>query len=146
MGVTASAVCDIVAYGLWHHIGELVDMYHPAILIGKDALNAIARVSYNGNIIVVADKTCAECKRAGRLTDRRGIEFPIDCHTGCSEILNSVPVYMADRLGEIRNTDFLLLYFTDESKEKTALVIQDYIRGGKPKGEFTRGLLYRGVE
>lgn len=91
-------------------------------------------------------KTCAECKRTGRLTDRRGIEFPIDCHTGCSEILNSVPVYMADRLGEIRNTDFLLLYFTDESKEKTALVIQDYIKGGKPKGEFTRGLFYRGVE
>ena len=91
-------------------------------------------------------KTCAECKRTGRLTDRRGIEFPIDCHTGCSEILNSVPVYMADRLGEIRNMDFLLLYFTDESREKTALVIQDYIRGGKPKGEFTRGLFYRGVE
>ena len=53
---------------------------------------------------------------------------------------------MADRLGEIRNTDFLLLYFTDESKEKTALVIQDYVKGGKPKGEFTRGLFYRGVE
>ena len=92
-------------------------------------------------------KSCAECKQTGKLVDRKGIEFPIDCHSGCSEILNSVPVYMADRLSEIRNMDFILLYFTDESSEKTALVINDYIKGSKkPHGEFTRGLLYRGVE
>ena len=92
-------------------------------------------------------KFCSECNHTGKLTDRRGIDFPIDCHSGCSEILNSVPVYMADRLSEIRNMDFMLLYFTDESREKTALVIQDYIKGTKkPHGEFTRGLLYRGVE
>lgn len=91
-------------------------------------------------------KSCADCKQTGKLIDRKGIVFPIDCRSGCSEILNSVPVYMADRLGEIRNMDFILLYFTDENKEKTSLVIQDYIKGGKPHGEFTRGLLYRGVE
>ena len=92
-------------------------------------------------------KTCAECKRTGKLIDRKGIEFPIDCRSGCSEIFNSVPVYMADRLGEIRNMDFSLLYFTDESREKAAEIIHDYIKGTKkPHGEFTRGLLYRGVE
>lgn len=92
-------------------------------------------------------KSCTECRRSGKLTDRRGIDFPIDCRSGCSEILNSVPVYMADRLSEIRNMDFMLLYFTDENKEKTSLVIHDYIKGSKkPHGEFTRGLLYRGVE
>lgn len=91
-------------------------------------------------------KSCADCKQTGKLIDRKGIVFPIDCRSGCSEILNSVPVYMADRLGEIRNMDFILLYFTDENKEKTSLVIQDYIKGGKPHGAFTRGLLYRGVE
>lgn len=92
-------------------------------------------------------KICTDCKQTGKLVDRRGIEFPIDCHSGCSEILNSVPVYMADRLSEIRNMDFMLLYFTDESREKITLVIQDYIKGSKkPHGEFTRGLLYRGVE
>ena len=91
-------------------------------------------------------KTCAECKRTGKLIDRKGIEFPIDCHSGTSEILNSVPLYMADRLAEIRNMDFMLLYFTTENKEQTAEIIHDYVKGGKPKGEFTRGLLYRGVE
>ncbi|MBP9988664.1 MAG: U32 family peptidase [Ruminococcus sp.] len=91
-------------------------------------------------------KTCAECKRTGRLIDRRGVEFPIDCYSGTSEILNSVPVYMADRLSEIRNMDFMLLFFTNETKEETEKIIHDYISSGKPHGEFTRGLLYRGVE
>lgn len=91
-------------------------------------------------------KTCAECKRTGKLIDRKGIEFPIDCHSGASEILNSVPMYMADRLAEIRNMDFMLLYFTTENNEQISDIIHDYVKGGKPKGEFTRGLLYRGVE
>ena len=53
---------------------------------------------------------------------------------------------MADRLGEIKNADFLLLYFTDESKEEAQKIIIAYKIGKKPDGEFTRGLLYRGVE
>lgn len=91
-------------------------------------------------------KTCAECRRTGRLIDRRGVEFPIDCHSGASEILNSVPVYMADRLTEIRNMDFMLLYFTDESKEKCSEIVSAYVKSAKPHGDFTRGLIYRGVE
>lgn len=91
-------------------------------------------------------KTCAECGKTGRLIDRRGVEFPIECRTGASEILNSVPVYMADRLSEIRNMDFMLLYFTTETKAECAEVINAYVKSAKPRGEFTRGLLYRGVE
>lgn len=91
-------------------------------------------------------KDCSQCRRTGKLIDRKGIEFPIDCRSGCNEILNSVPVFMADKLSEIRNMDFLLLYFTTEDKENTASVIQAYIKGSKPQGEFTRGLFYRGVE
>jgi putative protease len=91
-------------------------------------------------------KTCKDCKRNGKLVDRKGIEFPIECRMGVNDILNSVPVYMADRLTEIRNMDFMLLYFTKEDKETCAEVISPYIRSGKAKGDFTRGLLYRGVE
>ena len=91
-------------------------------------------------------KTCADCRRTGKLIDRRGVEFPIDCHSGASEILNSVPVYLADRLSEIRNMDFMLLYFTDETKEKCSEIVSDYVKSAKPRGEFTRGLIYRGVE
>ncbi len=91
-------------------------------------------------------KTCGECKQNGTLTDRKNTVFSIDCSSGCSEILNSRPVYMADRLPEIRNVDFIFLYFTDESKQEAENIIKQYISGGKPQGEFTRGLLYRGVE
>ncbi len=91
-------------------------------------------------------KDCKECKQNGILTDRKNTVFSIDCSSGCSEILNSRPVYMADRLSEIKNVDFIFLYFTDESKEEAENIINQYVNGGKPQGEFTRGLLYRGVE
>ena len=44
------------------------------------------------------------------------------------------------------NASLPLVYFTDESKTCAAEIISDYIHSGKPKGEFTRGLFYRGVE
>ncbi len=91
-------------------------------------------------------KSCGECKQTGTLTDRKNTVFTVDCSSGMSEILNSRPVYMADRLDEIKNCDFILLYFTDESKQQAQNIIKQYISGGKPQGEFTRGLLYRGVE
>lgn len=91
-------------------------------------------------------KSCAECKKRGKLTDRKDVVFPIECDGICSEILNSRPIYMADRLKEIKNVDFLLLYFTNESKEETQKIINEYKNSHKPDGEFTRGLLYRGVE
>ncbi|MBQ8228867.1 MAG: U32 family peptidase [Clostridia bacterium] len=91
-------------------------------------------------------KSCGECKQTGTITDRKNTVFTIDCSSGMSEILNSRPVYMADRLNEIKNTDFILLYFTDESKQQAQNIIKQYLSGGKPQGEFTRGLLYRGVE
>ena len=91
-------------------------------------------------------KSCGECNQTGTLTDRKNTVFTIDCSSGMSEILNSRPVYMADRLNEIKNVDFILLYFTDESKQQAQNIIRQYLLGGKPQGEFTRGLLYRGVE
>lgn len=91
-------------------------------------------------------KTCAECKRQSRLIDRKGKSFPVLCAGGCSEIFNSVPVYMADRMGEIQNADFVLLTFTTETKSEIKQILEAYQKGLPPRGEFTRGLLYRGVE
>lgn len=75
-----------------------------------------------------------------------GIDFPIVCENGCAEVLNSRPLYMADRLAEMKNMDFLTLYFTTETKSECEEVIRAYAKGSAPKGEFTRGLYYRGVE
>lgn len=91
-------------------------------------------------------KTCDKCKSNSYLTDRMGVKFPVVCSNGCSEVLNSRPIYLADRLGEIENVDFITLYFTKESKSEVENVIRQYKSGEKPTGEFTRGLYYRGVE
>ncbi len=90
--------------------------------------------------------SCKECGGKSVLTDRMGIDFPVRCGFGCSEVLNSRPIYLADRLQEIKNTDYLLLCFTDESKEECQRILDAYRRGEAPAGEFTRGLYYRGVE
>ncbi len=98
------------------------------------------------NCPVKNGKSCRECGRKSSLTDRKGISFPVLCENGFSEIFNSRPTYMADRLAEIRNVDFHLLDFTTESKAECARVLTAYSAGASPAGEYTRGLFYRGVE
>ncbi len=91
---------------------------------------------------------CARCGGKRHLTDRLGVEFPVVCGDGYSQVLNSRPIYMADRLGETAFVDFNLLWFTDESPEECASVANKYIsRAPAPDvKDFTRGLYYRGVE
>lgn len=91
-------------------------------------------------------KTCGECKRNSEITDRKGISFPVRCFMGYSEILNSRPVFMADRMKEIPPCDILFFNFTTESKFEVENILRAYRNKEKPIGEFTRGLLYRGVE
>ena len=98
------------------------------------------------NCPVKNGKTCAECKRQSEITDRKGISFPIRCQMGYSEILNSRPIYMADRMGEIPECDIFFFNFTTESKSQVMEIMNCYYNEEKPTGEFTRGLLYRGVE
>lgn len=97
------------------------------------------------NCPVATKLTCAECGGRSYLLDRMGVCFPVRCKNGCSFVLNSRPLWLADKLNDIRNVDYGLLWFTDESKEECARVISDYRRSGAPQGEFTRGLYYKGV-
>lgn len=90
-------------------------------------------------------RSCQECKGRGYLTDRLDKKFPIACSWGCSEILNSQPIYMGDRLSEIENCDFITFLFTKEKKELCEAVLDAYRKGRGVKGDFTRGLYYRGV-
>ena len=89
---------------------------------------------------------CETCKGRGMLTDRMNKKFPVVCSFGCSEVLNSQPIYMADRLSEIKNMDFLTLYFTREKKEVAEAILDAYRKGKAVKGDYTRGLYYRGAE
>ncbi len=89
--------------------------------------------------------TCAECGSGSSLVDRMGVGFPVVCKNGASFILNSRPLWMADKKNELRNIDFGLLYFTNEEKAECESVIEAYNNNEKPEGEFTRGLYFKNV-
>lgn len=91
-------------------------------------------------------KSCDECKSGSYLTDRMNMKFPVVCSRGCSEILNSQPIYMGDRLNEIENMDFITFYFTKEKQEMCDAVLDAYRKKKSVKGDFTRGLYYRGAQ
>ncbi len=97
------------------------------------------------NCPVKNGKTCAECGGKSVLTDRMGIQFAVRCREGYSEVLNSVPVYMADRLAEIPAVDYLLLYFTDEAPTECQSVISNYISGKGMNSAYTRNLYYKNL-
>ena len=94
---------------------------------------------------------CMHCKTAPELTDRRGIRFPVQCFGACSEVLNSVPLYLADKPGDLKNLDFGLLRFSTETPQEAENILRAYFaapgRAPKPApGSYTRGLSYRGFE
>ncbi len=89
--------------------------------------------------------TCTECGGRSVLVDRMGVEFPVVCKNGASFVLNSRPVWLADKANELRNLDFGLLYFTNETKYECERVISAYNNNEKADSEFTRGLYFRKV-
>ncbi|MBP3705664.1 MAG: hypothetical protein J6J13_00230, partial [Clostridia bacterium] len=67
------------------------------------------------------------------------------CRMGYSELLNSVPVWLADKQSGMRGLDFQILYFTNETKERVTEVMTAYKNGYEPDCKYTRGLFFRGV-
>lgn len=95
---------------------------------------------------ISAAQGCASCGGDSVLVDRLGAAFPVQCSGGCAELLNTVPLYWADKLRDLPRMEFQYLYFTDETPQRVAQVLEDYRRGGTPPAAFTRGLYKRGVE
>lgn len=88
---------------------------------------------------------CRSCTKS--LTDRTRRKFPVVCGKDYTEILNSVPVWMADRLTELTGCGFMLIDITDEKPEEATEIASAYRYGSDIKpGSITRGLLYRGIE
>lgn len=88
---------------------------------------------------------CYECNMQGRLTDRKGYEFSVICSDyPCVELLNPIPIYMSDRMNEIK-TDFAHFYFSTETLEEVEKIIDMHKKGMKPDFKYTRGLYQRGT-
>ncbi len=88
---------------------------------------------------------CGGCDKKRTLTDRKGISFNVKCQYSFSTLYADRPIVLSDRQCEF-NTDYILLYFTLESKGEIEQVLNNYKSRNKAKGTFTRGLYYRGVE
>ena len=79
---------------------------------------------------------CAHCDKTGLLTDRKAKKFPVRCGLGVRTIYNPVPIYMGDKPGAL-TVDYGVAYFTLESREEAAAIL-DSIRQHAPfEGEFT---------
>lgn len=90
-------------------------------------------------------KGCKNCKTPPTIRDRKGKNFPIICDKQSCEILNCVPLVLSDRQDEIKNVDFQILQFNVENPVEISGKLKEYIEKNAPKGEFTRGLYYRGL-
>ncbi len=91
-----------------------------------------------------ANVGCAACGGEGKLTDRMGIEFPVECAgKKYSSLLNSLPLHLAEK--ELTGFDFLLLYFTKESGDEVKTVLRDYLQHRPFEGRRTGGLYYRAL-
>lgn len=93
------------------------------------------------NCPIRAGVGCAECGGEGILTDRKGVEFPVECGgKRYSSLLNSVPLHIAEREDP---GDFRLLYFTRETWDECGEIVRDFRNNWKMDGKRTGGLYYR---
>lgn len=107
------------------------------------------------NCPVKAAGHCTKGKSRVFLRDRKGERLPLICSEDCRmRILNSKPVYMADKWSDIEKSglDFVSLVFTVENKEECMEIIRAYQNAAAGKtaaamkeNTFTRGHFYRGV-
>lgn len=90
---------------------------------------------------------CKDCKGFGTLTDRKKEVFEVRC-TGrrYSEIFNSKPVYLADKMEEVNGIDYGLLSFTSEGAKQVDRILLRYTQTHEPMENITRGLYYRNVK
>ena len=87
---------------------------------------------------------CAHCDKTGVLTDRKAKKFPVRCGLGVRTIYNPVPIYMGDKPGAL-TVDYGVAYFTLESREEAAKILEMICTHAPFEGDFTRGLYFKGT-
>jgi hypothetical protein len=75
-----------------------------------------------------------------------GVEMTVFCKDKkYARLLNPQPIYMGDKLPQFKNADFVIVYFTDESKKECEGITRLIKSGGAFRGKFTRGLYYKEI-
>ncbi len=88
---------------------------------------------------------CVHCGGRSTVTDRLGKKFTLVCGSGCAELLNTVPLNIADKAKSFGTADFITLRFTTETTRESVEIFRSFKAGEKPHGECTSGLYFRGV-
>ncbi len=138
LGLTAAVVSTELTTGQ-------ITALHTALPLGA-VVYGRTPVMLTRNCPIHNGLSCRDCGRKQEITDRKGVAFPVRCRFGCAEILNSRPLWMADRLTELPGLSFGILTMTVETKAQTEDILADYRQCAAPTGAFTRGLFTRGVE
>lgn len=112
------------------------------------------RLMYMENCVIKSAYGC-KCKGSNfYLKDRLGVKFPIIAENCRNVLLNSRPIYMADKESDIKNLQInaLRLIFTVENPDLCCIIIDAYkkmLEGTSEENfneEFTRGHFYRGAQ
>ena len=138
-GITASPELNLA------QLSEISEEF-PLIVIGYGRLPLMI----TENCIVRNHEKCPCRKEENTMTDRMEIRFPIvkDDDSCRSVVLNSKPVYMADKMQDLKRARLsaVHLMFTVESGQECAAVCREYFE--KPTGyvsDYTRAHFYKGV-
>ena len=100
------------------------------------------------NCIIKNAGKCIDFRKFYALEDKTNRTFPVMCHYPHRNIiLNSAPIYTADKLTDLENSgvsgfDFM---FTVESGREITDIVKSYIEKEKTDGQFTRGLLFKNI-
>ncbi|MGN1126223.1 MAG: DUF3656 domain-containing protein, partial [Ruminococcus sp.] len=89
---------------------------------------------------------CKSCKKRGKMQDRKNYQFSLFCDGNCTEVLNSVPLFIPDK----NKKEFFTFFTTDRFYVENYVEKVENYKGNHSKTlekvKFTRGLYYRGVK
>lgn len=92
-------------------------------------------------------KGCGNCDKSIYIKDRKDVSFFVKSDGEFNTLYNSVPLFMADRLSEIKNSKLsgIRLMFTKESPDECVKIYKMYLGKEKalPPENYTRGYFYK---
>ena len=89
---------------------------------------------------------CKSCKNQSTMTDRKGKRFFLRCDGCCTEVLNCVPLFIAEEELSKVSTSFRVLRFSVENYVENVENTWEINDFSMLKEKSTRGLYKRGVE
>jgi len=92
-------------------------------------------------------KGCRGGKAGCTISDRKNETFPVRCRMGCSEVFNSIPLSIVEKIDQIHAVDWYFTRFTVENSVEIEEILKKTTLGiALNEKRITRGLYYRGVE